>query len=251
MDKQRIERNFAGAAADYDRHATIQRQAAARLAGLIALAFPRVARILEIGCGTGNLTRDLLRAYPEATLCATDLASSMLLVCAAHTPPSELARMTFRHADGEDLPSHGHDLVASSLAFQWFDDPLGALRRLHAQGGSLGVATLVEGTFSEWKAAHAELGLVDGIRHFVSESELRALAQDLGGQLVFETIREHHPHAVDFVRSIKGVGAATPRPGHQPARLRQVLRRFPQGISASYRVAYLLISDRGAPSSPS
>ncbi|MDE2076978.1 MAG: methyltransferase domain-containing protein [Burkholderiales bacterium] len=236
MDKHRVEQSFDDAASAYDRHAVIQRVAARHLADRIQTRWPHLNRIVEIGCGTGNLTQWLAPAYPVADYLATDLAPGMLEACARRMG----SRLRYAQVDGEQAECTGHDLVASSLAFQWFDDPVGAIRRLHAQHVRLGIATLVEGTFVEWKAAHARLGLDDGVLPFSSEADFQKLAQDLGATVDFETIQEPYPQAMDFVRAIKAIGAGTPRPGHRPAPLGKVLRQFPEGITVSYRVAYLL-----------
>ncbi|WP_244300708.1 hypothetical protein [Achromobacter aegrifaciens] len=58
---------FGAAAPAYENHASVQRQAAARLAGDIALLpLPSRPRILEIGCGTGLLTQALARRIGPA-----------------------------------------------------------------------------------------------------------------------------------------------------------------------------------------
>lgn len=83
-DKQRIARTFASAASDYDAHAVVQRHAAQQLALRAQAQWPRLpaaARMLEIGCGTGNLSTLLLQTYPAAELLATDLAPAMVEAC--------------------------------------------------------------------------------------------------------------------------------------------------------------------------
>jgi malonyl-CoA O-methyltransferase len=59
--------------------------------------------------------------------------------------------------DGEHPDQRGpFDIIASSLAFQWFADlpaAIARLRALLAPGGWLAFATLAEGSFAEWRAA--------------------------------------------------------------------------------------------------
>lgn len=237
MDKTRISDSFAHAASAYDAHAHIQRQAAQHLAERIAARWPQgIHRIFEIGCGTGNLTALLAHAYPQARITATDLAPNMLQVCQQRMGP----RASYALLDGETALCEGFDLVASSLAFQWFDDQSSAIERLTRQGPRLAIATLLEGTFAEWKAAHAQLGLQDGVLPFMTEAQLQSLCQSCGLRYEVETLQEIHPRAMDFVRAIKSIGAGTPRAGHQPAPLGKVLRQFPDGITVSYRVGYVL-----------
>ena len=248
-DKQRIARTFAAAARDYDAHAVVQRHAAQQLALRAQTQWPQLpaaARMLEIGCGTGNLSTLLLQTYPAAELLATDLAPAMVEACRqrlfAPGPPTEPTpqRVRFAVADGEQLDAHAADLVASSLVFQWFADPAAAMQRLAAQTPRLAVATLLDGTFAEWRAAHAAADVDDGVRSFMTEEALRALCAQLGARCEVETVHEYHPDVLQFVRALKAIGAGTARPGHRPAPLQRVLRAFPHGIAVSYRVAYVL-----------
>lgn len=245
-DKQRIARTFAAAASDYDAHAVVQRHAAQQLALRAQAQWPQLptaARMLEIGCGTGNLSALLLQTYPDAELLATDLAPAMVDACrqrlGAEVAPSA-QRVRFAVADGEQLDGHAADLVASSLVFQWFADPAAALQRLAVQTPRLAVATLLDGTFAEWRAAHAAAGVDDGVRSFMTEGALRALCAQTGARVEVETVHEYHPDVLQFVRALKAIGAGTARPGHRPAPLQRVLRAFPHGIAVSYRVAYVL-----------
>lgn len=260
-DKQRIARTFAAAAPDYDTYAVVQRHAAQQLALRAQAQWPQLpaaARMVEIGCGTGNLSALLLQTYPGAELLATDLAPAMVEACrqrlnadalqAAQAlqpqPPlpvtPSLPRVHFAVADGEQLDAHAADLVASSLVFQWFSDPAAALQRLALQTPRLAVATLLDGTFAEWRAAHAAAGVDDGVRRFMTEEALRALCAQSGARVEVETVHEYHPDVLQFVRALKAIGAGTARPGHRPAPLQRVLRAFPHGIAVSYRVAYVL-----------
>ncbi|MGE5453008.1 MAG: methyltransferase [Acidobacteriota bacterium] len=236
MDKERISHSFASAAHAYDRYAGVQRQAAQQLAQRIVARWPKLAHVLEIGCGTGNLTARLAQAYPQADILATDLAAAMVRACQQHVGD----QVRYAQLDGEQADGQGFDLVASSLAFQWFDDQAAAMRRLRQQGPRLAIATLLEGTFCEWKAAHAQLNLQDGVLPFMSEADLQTLCDELGASCEIETLQESYPVAMDFVRAIKGIGAGTPREGHRPAPLGKVLRAFPDGITVSYRVGYVL-----------
>ena len=70
---------FARAIATYEAQATVQREAAERLAELMGRHFHVLGpRILEVGCGTGLLTRRLLARFAPAELVANDLAAGAL-----------------------------------------------------------------------------------------------------------------------------------------------------------------------------
>ena len=54
------------------------------------------AKILEIGCGPGNITRYLLRKRPDFVLTATDVAANMVALAQKNNPTAHCERMDCR-----------------------------------------------------------------------------------------------------------------------------------------------------------
>ena len=81
---------FARRAATYEHHAGQQRAIARKLARYLPeLESPSV---LEIGCGTGFLTRHLVARYPRGAITVTDIAPQMVAACEASTNAPPLLR---------------------------------------------------------------------------------------------------------------------------------------------------------------
>ncbi|EHK63055.1 dethiobiotin synthase [Achromobacter arsenitoxydans] len=242
----RIGARFGAAAARYEDHAAIQRIAAERLAGDIALLpLPPHPRILEIGCGTGLLTQALARRLGPADWTVTDISPAMLAAAERGASLPGLAR--YRLLDGEhpDGLDGGYDLICSSLAVQWFSDLNAGLARLAgllAPGGHLAVATLATDTFDEWREAHRAAGLAAGTPPYPPVRAIRPAMADLMGGVRGERLIQNHPDGLHFLRSLKGIGATTPAPGRPPlgaAGLRRVLAAFDeQGATVTYHLAY-------------
>lgn len=244
IHKQEIAGRFGSSSARYDRHAWVQEHAALELARRIAtLPLPPRPRILEIGCGTGLLTRELTRLLGPANWTVTDISPAMLSQAQSHFPAGYA---DFRVLDGEH-PGHldgPYDLICSSLAVQWFNDldaGLARLANLLAPGGWLAFSTLADGTFREWRDAHEQLGWQAGTRSY-------PLPEQLGRYLPFsgraETETLHAPQAggLAFVRGLKAIGADIPAAGHvplSPRQLRAVITRFDKEYThVSYEIAY-------------
>lgn len=110
---------------------------AADLAARVADFQP--ARVLEIACGTGIVTRKLRDALPEtSTLTASDLNAPMLDVARAKFSPQE--RIAFQTADAMALPfdDGAFDIVACQFGVMFFPDKRQAFRearRVLAPGG--------------------------------------------------------------------------------------------------------------------
>ena len=122
---------------------------------------------------------------------------------------------------------------------------LARLSALLAPGGVLALSLLGEGTFGEWRAAHAALGLAPGTPDFPGLANIRAAFPP--GQLALEDEdhRARPASALDFLRGLRAIGADTPAPGHRPlgaGELRAVLRQMGENPVVSYRLAYAMWS---------
>ena len=121
---------------------------------------------------------------------------------------------------------------------------LGALLR---PGGVLALTTLGTDTFQEWRAAAALLGLSPAIPTYPSLTELDW--QRPPGFLVEraeeQRLWDEHPNALDFLQSLRSIGADLPadhaRP-LSPGALRRILRQVDaQGhVRATYHVLTVL-----------
>ena len=239
--KSRIAEAFDAQAAAYDTVAPVQAEIARRLAARIKARTPAPRRILEIGCGTGLLSTHLAAAFPESELILTDIAPAMLERCRARLG----GHPTYHLLDGEHpdpLPG-SFDLIASSLAFQWFSDLGGALARLGqklAPNGRLHFATLGNETFKEWRTAHAALALPCGTPIYPG-AETFPWPENFPHSLEAEFLLQPYASGRDFARSLKTLGAREPAPGYRPlspGAMRRLLASLEGGFEATYHVIY-------------
>lgn len=109
---------------------------------LRSLAAPR---ILDVGCGTGQTTAELARAYPHATVRGIDLDDASVEAAAERASREGLAdRVTFARADALRFDTDERfDLVVCFEVLHDTGDPAGVLtnlRRLLAPGGVVLIA---------------------------------------------------------------------------------------------------------------
>ena len=246
--KSRVAAAFGAAAAGYDAAADLQRQVAESLATRIAaLPLPPAPRVLEIGCGTGFLSRALAARLHDARWLISDLAEPMVRECRR----GFAGDAAFLVMDGErPCLSGGFDLICASLALQWFGDMPAALAEwavLLNPGGHLAAATLAAGTFATWRDAHRRLGLVAGVPDYPDAARLAAaLPGDGTARLEIVPVRVAWPDGRGFLDGLRRIGAHVPAEGHRPlapGQLRRVLRTFepPIGLTETYQTAYLTI----------
>jgi malonyl-CoA O-methyltransferase len=225
--KEAITRRFNAAAGTYDLGAESQRRIASELCRRVRQEhLPDCPRVLEIGCGTGYLTKALLPEFPGCHWIATDIAPRMVELCAARLE----GRITVRVMDGEypDLGEQRFDLIVSSLAVQWFTDLAAGLRRLHGMlgpGGLLAVTTLGSGTFQEWRDACHGAGVDSATPPYPSPDSLRGMLGS-GAQVLQQVWPLSCTDLHDFLNHLKTTGARA-APGHAPlsaAVLHRILR---------------------------
>lgn len=251
LAKSAIGANFSAAAATYDGWAAVQAPAAQKLVDSLPPGFvPGTA--LDVGCGTGSLTRRLTQRFSGLRIAGVDLAPAMVDTCRAAWP-----RHYFLCGDAEDFDAEGNafDLVASSFAFQWFADKPGTLARLALalkSGGLLALAVPVAGTLAELEAAHREaldrpLAALD----YPPAADYVAWAGAAGLAVIDETVRPmivHYPDALAALKSFKGIGAVfkggakplTPREVGRLTRIYEDRFRGEHGVPVTYQVLTLI-----------
>ena len=191
--------------------------------------------ILEIGCGTGCLTEQLITHFPTSTMTAVDIAPAMIaaaeqrmqLINAHHQDAADQrkTRVHFLLADVEvwaatAAPS-SFDVIVSNACFQWLRNPqdtLAGLRRLLRPGGVLAFTTFGSETFHELHEAFAAVYRANDMmpqRHGMSfpsrETWDRTLTASGFSPVAYEWLIhvEEHASVRDFLHAVKAVGAST------------------------------------------
>lgn len=247
--KQAVARAFDGAEG-YDGAALIQAGVAEGLARRIAaLPLAPSPRVLEVGCGTGFLTRALLARLAPGRLVVSDLAPAMVGRTRARLAARPGPAVAGLVMDAEQLClAPGFDLICSSLAAQWFEDlegTLGRLAGLLAPGGLMAVTTLASGTFREWREAHEGLGAGAGTPLYpLAEALARFRFAGCDLAVSVEAVTETHADGRAFLAALRAIGAQTSGSARPlPAgTLRRALGRFDRaGARITYEVATLLV----------
>jgi len=146
-DKELVRERFGRSLAGYDGEAAVQRgMAVALVEEILSHGGDSFDSALEIGCGTGLLSRELARRLRIRKIVANDLVAECGPRVEGAVEQMAGAAFSFHPGDIEriDLPPAAFDLVASNAVFHWLDDPAGLLKRLAATlraGGLLAFTT--------------------------------------------------------------------------------------------------------------
>lgn len=214
IEKKLVADRFGNRAHSYDAVTPVQRHMAGYLIDTViqSCAPEHVRRILEIGCGTGRLTRMLKQSYPLSEITSIDISPAMVDVARMSCPDAH-----FIVADAEEY-IHGltepYDLIISNAAIQWFQHPetsLPQIERLLADMGMLALSTFGNETFNELNAAfsHAYECTGQPPRKHVGELPRVRFWQELlpDSEVVEQSIRREFPNVREFLRSIQNAGA--------------------------------------------
>jgi trans-aconitate 2-methyltransferase len=104
---------------------------------LAALCLPVPGgRVVDLGCGTGNLTAELHARMQAAATVGVDSSESML--ARARANHGNVVGLTFSTGNIETWLGEGLDLVFANASLQWVDDHLNLLARMRTALGAGG-----------------------------------------------------------------------------------------------------------------
>jgi malonyl-CoA O-methyltransferase len=274
LNKKLVRQHFDRHAFEYDRYAAVQSKMAIQLMEMVHQFSPKKQfnRILEIGCGTGILTKMIQKHWSSAHITAVDISAEM--INQTKVKLGERAKeIRFITEDAEELASASllqgeYDLIISNAAFQWFQQPAetvkSLLSNLQSPNGIFAFSTFGPRTFYElhqsFQAAETLLDLKPTAhgQAFHSEVFWRSLfANDAKSSSIFSWQQTEqtvfHPSVRDFLTSIKRVGAgnATYSSGNIP-QIRQLFKHMEayysqnfsveNGIQATYDLTFGLLT---------
>ena len=202
--------NFSKYASSYDKYTDVQNEAV----GMLVKILPKdgVAKILEIGCGTGNYTALLKKTFECARIKAIDISAPMVRLARQKVNDEKIL---FEVGDAEEIDLGGeYDLVTSNAVFHWLNDLegiIGKAERSLRKGGLLVFSAFGPKTFVELKGSLTSVagGNISITPDFFPkraeiENTLRKFFKTV--KITERLIRESHASLRDLLKKIKYSG---------------------------------------------
>ncbi len=122
LDAKKRRQGFERAADTYDAAAVLQREVGDRLLQRLEYIKQTPSSVLDLGAGTGYISKDLLQRYPKSKLVAVDIAQSMLKKTQQHRHWLRKPAVVCASAEALPFTDDAFDMVISNLMFQWCED---------------------------------------------------------------------------------------------------------------------------------
>lgn len=152
-----IETHFSTAAKTYDQHSRPQQALIEKLAEEFPTQIP--SRILELGCGTGQLTRRLIARYPNTPIDASDISPGMIEHC--RNAFGNQPQVSWIVADAQTYaPGAAYPLIVSTSALHWTADLKETFSQIHQNlepGGTFALGMMLEGTLRELRGLRTKI----------------------------------------------------------------------------------------------
>jgi len=249
--KKAVSDSFSKFSSTYDEYAEAQAKAASLLAAFIKDNIGKLpcGPVLEIGCGTGFVSREIIPLFPGSFFLITDISAKMAETCRDHLVNCKIdcSDIVFAAYDGESRwPENRFSMIFSGFTFQWFTNPeesLADLFRALKPGGVIAFSFQSEGSFPEWKEACRMLDIpftanplpsIDNISSFISASEIKSTVLE-------KAIPVNYRSSADFFRALKRIGAGTMAKEEHltPAMMKKLVRGWDKMTGSCVTVTYM------------
>ncbi len=214
LDKKNIRQHFEKSADSYDAAAVLQREIAKRMGERLDYIKLQPNVVLDAGCGTGFITKDLLKRYPKSQILALDLALNMTRK--TKEQGGWLRKPKLICGDAEQLPlkMESVDLVVSNLMIQWSNDLSKMFLGFHsvlAPNGLLLFSTFGPDTLKEMRESWATVDSTPHTSAFVDMHEIGDALLKAGfinPVTDMELITMTYSNVRQLMKDIKDIGAS-------------------------------------------
>ena len=252
-----IGKRFSAAAETYDLHARPQLALAQSVLSMLPEMYPE--QILELGAGTGQLTRLLTERFPDVLIDAVDVAEKM--VEHSRKKFARFPQINWIVADAQSYQGDSaYPLIVSSSALHWVADLRAACENIFnglEPGGTFALGMMLQGTLKELHELRQEIAPEKTpLITLPTYEETKACLQAAGFHLERRKHSEEeiiYPDAKAFLKAIheQGVTGGKVSVGNAPlsrTELSQLVADYQEnhaceeGVAATYETATFLLT---------
>ncbi len=177
-DNKHIKKQFEKSMKDYDKNAAVQDMMAAKLVIELSKIASNFDNVLELGAGTGLLTKKIARSLKFKSYYANDLVEKSKIYVQKFIPNSIFL---FGNALKIKLPRK-MDLIVSNAMFQWFDNLEKAVLTFKGQFNNHGVLAFSTFAPENFKEIKDLTGLT---LKYKTEDEIKEILEKCGFEILY------------------------------------------------------------------
>ncbi|MDR1334663.1 MAG: methyltransferase domain-containing protein [Holosporaceae bacterium] len=227
--KEKIKCSFDEACKTYDFVSGVHVLSSSYLADILRELNLQPKSVLDVGCGTGNTSAELMKIYPNAEYTLCDLSEKMIQQALLKV---ENSRSIVCDAEKYNF-SKNYDLGVSNLAMQWFESIGLFLEKILKNCNYFAFSTLLDKSFSDCISLVGKCK----IQNYPTSKELKRICQK--HKLVRYEIKRYDlsfENQFGLARYFKKLGAAF---HSDPQNTRQKLEG--QKINLNYELAFAIL----------
>ncbi len=242
MKSHHVKNTFNKAADHYDLSCELQLNTGTALIDLLKNHYTYTNNMLDVGCGTGIVTKELASAFQYKTFYAIDIADQLLLQA------KEKLHKFNVHVELADY-NHMHDIhvefdfIYANLSLHWSNDFASTLISMHGKlnkNGTLAFSIPLLGTFQE-------IENYCSINKFFSSSQIEAALTRAGFNIIqikSQYISFDFDNLLKALKSIKSVGTnyVAKENRKKITHLKKYIQMNNESFKLSYHIGYFIIN---------
>jgi malonyl-CoA O-methyltransferase len=199
---------FNKASNDYNDHAFLQKEIALRLDEKLNVISSHSTVVLDLGAGTGLLSQQLSKRFPNSKIIALDFAQNSL-------KNNQIADKICADANHLPLADNSVDIIISSLMMQWCPDLKQLFSEIHRvlkNDGLILFSTFGPDTLKELKKSWS---VVDNETHVNTFTDMHDIGDKMLGAgfqspvMEMEKLTLTYQTVIDLLKDLKAIGAQT------------------------------------------
>lgn len=247
--KNIIRQNFDRASLTYGECDQVQQTSALNLVRKMLETYPNFNpnKILDVGCGTGNLIKELYNIFPNSSYHINDISDSMMAVTIKRFENV----IKFNEVPGciekIDLKCD-YDLIASNMCLQWVDDLNDVIDCLLNRTKIFMFSCLLKDSFNQWYELLKRHDINFISRIYPSQKEMHDSICELSKKVLHESTDVYSisfNSAIETAKYLKNLGANSPESSnYDPVKVSNFFKKYNQICTLNYDVGFYIIKGR-------
>ena len=227
----------------YEQNAIVQKLSAEKLTKKITKELEHPTLAADLGCGTGYLTKLLLKQFPSLQIDCCDTSEAML------EQTAKLNSSNVNLYNSSLPPKSKYDVIVANFSFQWFPSVEKTIKDCFDKltpGGTLAFSIPVKGTFKKLNQLISEHKLTIRLPELPdSENIIKTVNEFEDVQIEQFQLEESFTKTLEFLRGLHNIGAVREGQKTSIKDLKRLItfhdQLFDNNIIVNYEVLQVLI----------